>query len=646
MLSDESSSDSETGRFKGRSERHDQQNKASGQRDHNVRSSGRDRRADHDRFHRDSNTRREERDRFDRLPRERNRASRNSPIRRRHSIDRSPSRKRSRERHMPRRISRERSKTKEHRSSSRDRHHPSRARTHRPLEQKRDIREEIKRNLTIREENNAQLSTKPKSLNKFDRGTRDRESSSPEVKVKKSEIHKPTPTERKKRNESPVVVDKDCDSNNSEDVQPGSYYSMKPTVIKEKSDGTSEIDSSDDEKLRAKLLNLEKELHQAKKKKHKKKHRKKGKPSKEEKDHETPTSIEVSSTTDIKNKVTTDSSIDVDATEVTSTQKSNQVESNEEGEILSEDDSHSGLDIDPTDLRHKLKRSVVKVEPVELIDLGGKMSSKTDVCGPALPPHLVSQSGRHAPSNTEGPALPPHLRKGDRKIGPSIPDQLRKELAENDCEIIKCESSDDDGIGPLPAGAERKWSDAHRRLEERALDIKIRNMDGHSMQSSKVKSREQWMLELPEGKAKYMGLEARTFRAKEGPDMSNRSSWTDTPEEKARKKAGVEKEEDPDVVLQREARSRQLASRDDEQEKAVKKHKKRHKRDESLLEMHEKKIKKKKKKADKEEKQERRPFSRDVDLQVNRFDEAQKKSVIKKAQLLDSRFSRGEAKYL
>lgn len=47
-----------------------------------------------------------------------------------------------------------------------------------------------------------------------------------------------------------------------------------------------------------------------------------------------------------------------------------------------------------------------------------------------------------------------------------------------------------------------------------------------------------------------------------------------------------------------------------------------------------------------EEKKERRPFSRDVDLQVNRFDEAQKKSIIKKAQDLNTRFSRGDAKYL
>lgn len=50
-------------------------------------------------------------------------------------------------------------------------------------------------------------------------------------------------------------------------------------------------------------------------------------------------------------------------------------------------------------------------------------------------------------------------------------------------------------------------------------------------------------------------------------------------------------------------------------------------------------------KEDKDEK-ERRPFSREVDLQVNRFDEAQKKNIIKKAQALDSRFSRGEAKFL
>lgn len=78
------------------------------------------------------------------------------------------------------------------------------------------------------------------------------------------------------------------------------------------------------------------------------------------------------------------------------------------------------------------------------------------------------------------------------------------------------------GIGPLPAGTESKWSEAHQQLEERALNMKIRKLDGHSLQQTNAKSREQWMLELPEAKAKYLGLEARSFRAKEGPDMSDR----------------------------------------------------------------------------------------------------------------------------
>lgn len=98
---------------------------------------------------------------------------------------------------------------------------------------------------------------------------------------------------------------------------------------------------------------------------------------------------------------------------------------------------------------------------------------------------------------------------------------MRKVLA--DREVVKYESSDEDcGIGPLPASAQDKWTDAHKKLEERALDIKIKDLDGHSMQRSDVKSREKWMLELPEGKAKIIGLEARSFRAKAGPDMSDR----------------------------------------------------------------------------------------------------------------------------
>lgn len=49
-----------------------------------------------------------------------------------------------------------------------------------------------------------------------------------------------------------------------------------------------------------------------------------------------------------------------------------------------------------------------------------------------------------------------------------------------------------------------------------------------------------------------------------------RSSWTDTPEEKARKAAGHVKEENLDETLKREAKARHIAGRDEEQEAAVK----------------------------------------------------------------------------
>lgn len=414
MLSDESSSDSETGRFKGKSEKSDQQSRSTAQRD-SHRSTGRDKHSENDRFHRAIDRKWDDKERSDRLPKERLRYSRYSSIRRRRSGERSPNRKKIHETH--RRTSRERSKVKDYRSISRDRRRKSRSRSHKPAEHRRDTREEIK--CIPKEEKSNLLPLNQKSIDKFDRGSRDKRSSSLEVNIKKSEVYKPVPEENKRKSKSPIVLqEKDSDGNVSDEVQPGSYYSMMPTVIKEKSEESSEIDSSDDEKLRAKLLNLEKELHQAKKKKHKKKHRKKGKSSKDDKDIETPTSVEVTSTTDIQDKIKIeDSSTHVDTTEVTSTQKNSQIESNEEGEIISDDESQTCLDIDPTDLRHKLKRSVPKSEMIESIDLREKVKFKSDVCGPVLPPHLAKQSNKRRSAETEGPALPPHLRKSDRKLG-------------------------------------------------------------------------------------------------------------------------------------------------------------------------------------------------------------------------------------
>lgn len=43
---------------------------------------------------------------------------------------------------------------------------------------------------------------------------------------------------------------------------------------------------------------------------------------------------------------------------------------------------------------------------------------------------------------------------------------------------------------------------------------------------------------------------------------------------------------------------------------------------------------------------ERRPFSREEDLNVNKFDDAQRETIMKKARQLNDRFSAGKAKFL
>ena len=64
---------------------------------------------------------------------------------------------------------------------------------------------------------------------------------------------------------------------------------------------------------------------------------------------------------------------------------------------------------------------------------------------------------------------------------------------------------------------------------------------------------------------------------------------------------------------------------------------------ESLMEMHSKKMKKEAKDKDQ---MERRPFDRDVDLQANRFDNAQKELMLKRARQLNDKFSSGSHKFL
>ncbi|RXM98529.1 lipopolysaccharide specific response-7 protein, partial [Acipenser ruthenus] len=158
-------------------------------------------------------------------------------------------------------------------------------------------------------------------------------------------------------------------------------------------------------------------------------------------------------------------------------------------------------------------------------------------------------------------------------------------------------SDEEEVIGPLPSKEPVEYNVA-MEFDRRAQKMKEKLTSGDD--GSKDLARETWMTELPPV-LQHIGLGARTFKKRAGPESKDRSLWTETPADKERK------------------------IRDS-------------KRSESLINMHSKKLKKKAK-ADAEKAKERRAFDRDQDLQVNRFDEAQKKAVLKKSQELNTRFS-------
>ncbi|VEN39341.1 unnamed protein product [Callosobruchus maculatus] len=259
------------------------------------------------------------------------------------------------------------------------------------------------------------------------------------------------------------------------------------------------------------------------------------------------------------------------------------------------------------------------------------------VIGPALPPHLQkTPETKQDDSEVVGPVLPPHLQKEvdeqAKIIGPSLPPHLRQQLqaSHGNTQIEEQDQSDeDDTYGPLPPGM--SVGRAHVELEERALQLKIDQLGPKEDEEPK---REEWMLELPEAKAASFGLGPRQFRARECPDMSDRSSWTTTPKDVGKKLAETK------VDLKQESKLRHIKEKDKQQEEIVKTTKRTKK---SLMEIHQKKLMKDKKS---EEPAERRPFSRDIDLQVRRLDEAQKKAVLKSAHMLDDKFSSGQARYL
>lgn len=257
--------------------------------------------------------------------------------------------------------------------------------------------------------------------------------------------------------------------------------------------------------------------------------------------------------------------------------------------------------------------------------------------GPALPPGFRKQQSSPERPPVLGPALPPGFRRaayenddedndgedGEDFPGPALPPGYQAESSSSNEE-------DEEVIGPMPSKGPVEDSVA-LDFERRARKMKDK-LTGDN--EPEVLARETWMTELPP-ELQHIGLGARTFKKKSGPENKDRSIWTDTPEDRERKiRERIEKknkgEPEEDIVPQ-------VSQKEMEMAKKVSKYNE-SKRAESLVNMHSKKMKEKaKEKADGPV--ERRPFDREEDLQVNRFDEAQKQRLLKKSQELNTRFS-------
>lgn len=265
----------------------------------------------------------------------------------------------------------------------------------------------------------------------------------------------------------------------------------------------------------------------------------------------------------------------------------------------------------------------------------GQPAGDAPAIGPTLPSAFVKQEPSNSPVNNSTEETSAAVAA----IGPGTPQDTQQQT----------EGGDSEGtIGPLVS--EMSHGDEVVQAAEE-FERRSRKMKDHLTVKAEAQpgpnKREEWMTELPPEMGKNFGLTARTFSNKgAGSDDKDRSEWTDTPADKAKKekegKSKKRKREEGGDKNAAKQRDQQLQQQIDEYNKK--------KRPESLVEMHQKQKKKKKKKEKKkkekdkrkgkEEKQpERRPFDRDEDLKVNRFDDAQRKALIKRSQELNTKFS-------
>ncbi|XP_075708384.1 GPALPP motifs-containing protein 1 [Rhinoderma darwinii] len=248
-----------------------------------------------------------------------------------------------------------------------------------------------------------------------------------------------------------------------------------------------------------------------------------------------------------------------------------------------------------------------------------------------------------------GPALPPGFKRPSDSperpvIGPALPPGFTRQISDSEDDSDSKGSPDkaeDDGgddeediVGPLPAKGPVQSSVAED-FERRALKMKQKLTSNDD--EAKNPTRESWMTELPPEMTK-IGLGPRAFKRRNNERSGDRSDWTDTPAEREKK---ARDKQEGNVSSSKVNETPQVSERDKRLAEQVSTYND-SKRAESLIDLHRKKLKRKAEK-DKDKPAERRPFDREQDLQVNRFDDAQKKAVLRKSKELNTKFSHGNS---
>ncbi|KAJ3089268.1 hypothetical protein HK102_006794 [Quaeritorhiza haematococci] len=279
--------------------------------------------------------------------------------------------------------------------------------------------------------------------------------------------------------------------------------------------------------------------------------------------------------------------------------------------------------------------------PSSLDDDAENGSTGVDI-GPALPPGF-RKSDTHAPGPSR-PSPPTPAKKRDR-VGPQLPPHLRYRITEDE---------DEGEFGPiLPAQQQNGDNDEEEEWRRKLAEIdarargETRSDDDDESSSGEKKAkleRGEWMLlppEIKKGVQPGMEMKSRTFSKRTIDPNVDRSAWTDTPDEKAKKKGGA----GPDGKKRKEPDTPRIQSKDEQLvADYISKYNEKH-RGKSLLDEHVTEyVATKKYEQDDPSK---RRFDRDMDVVGSRrMDANARKNLLEQAKKLDTRFSHGGRTFL